>query len=87
MNNFSSSETSDNSDEYFNITQADLDRAIFRIGRNPNASKQSITISLDVDLIEYFKSRAGESGYQILINETLHQAKEREELSWENANN
>jgi len=54
MNNFSSSETSDNSDEYYNITQADLDRAKFRIGRNP--SKRSITLLL-ADLIEYFKSR------------------------------
>lgn len=80
MNNFFSSETSDDSDEYYNVTQADLDRAKFRIGRNLSAEKQSITISLDADLIEYFKSRAGEKGYQILINETLQQAKEREEL-------
>jgi len=41
--------------------------------------KQSITISLDANLIESFKLKAGEVGYQNLINEVLRQAKEQEE--------
>ena len=31
-------------------------------------------------LIEYFKAKAGERGYQTLINDTLRQARERENL-------
>ncbi len=80
MSNFSSSETSNDSDEYPQVTQADLDRAKFRIRLEPSPRKQNITISLDANLIEYFKLKAGENGYQNLINEILRQAKEREEL-------
>lgn len=80
MNKSSSSTIPDDLDEYPNVTQADLDRAKFRVGLEPAPRKQRITISLDANLIEYFKSKAGERGYQTLINETLRQAKERAEL-------
>ena len=62
------------------VTQADLDRATFRVGLKPAPRKQRITISLDITVIEYFKAKAGERGYQTLINETLRQTKEREDL-------
>lgn len=75
-----SSTTSDDHDEYPKVTQADLDRAKFCVGLESPPRKQRITISLDANLIEYFKSKAGERGYQTLINETLRQAKEREDL-------
>ena len=80
MNNLSSSPTSDNRDEYPKVTQADLDRATFRVGLKPAPRKLRITISLDTTVIEYFKAKAGERGYQTLINETLRQTKEREDL-------
>jgi uncharacterized protein (DUF4415 family) len=80
MNNFSSSPTSDERDEYPKVTQADLDRAAFRVGLKPAPRKQRVTILLDTGLIEYFKAKAGERGYQTLINDTLRQAKERETL-------
>lgn len=80
MNNLSSSETFDNFDEYPEVTQADLNRAKFRVGLKSAPEKQSITISLDTNLIEYFKLKAGENGYSSLINEILRQVKEREEL-------
>ncbi len=80
MNNLSSSPTSDDRDEYPKVTQADLDRATFRVGLKPAPRKQRITISLDTTLVEYFKAKAGERGYQTLINEALRQTKEREEL-------
>ena len=80
MKNFSSSPTSDDRDEYPKVTQADFDRATFRVGLKPVPRKQRITISLDTTLIEYFKAKAGERGYQTLINETLRQVKEQEEL-------
>jgi uncharacterized protein (DUF4415 family) len=80
MNNYSSSPTSDDHDEYPKVTQADMDRATFRVGLKPAARKQRVTILLDTGLIEYFKAKAGERGYQTLINDTLRQAKERETL-------
>lgn len=81
MKSFSSSPTSDDRDEYPKVTQRDLDRAIYRVGLKPAPRKQRITISLDTSLVEYFKAKAGKRGYQTLINETLRQAKEREELA------
>ena len=80
MKYFSPSATSDDRDEFPKVTQADLDRATFRVGLKPVPRKQRITISLDTSLVEYFKAKAGMRGYQTLINETLRQAKEREEL-------
>jgi len=80
MNNLSSLEISDIEDEYTEVTQADLDRAVFRVDLKSPVRKQSITIDLDENLIEYFKLKAGESGYQFLINEVLRQAISQEEL-------
>lgn len=82
MNNDYSSPTIDENemDEYPKVTQADLDRATFRVNRKPTPRKQRITMMLDSVLIEYFKTKAGDRGYQTLINETLRQALEREEL-------
>ena len=80
MNSSFSSPTSDDRDEYPGVTQADLDRAAFRVGLGPVPRKQRITISLDTNVVEYFKAKAGKRGYQTLINETLRRATEREEL-------
>lgn len=66
--------------EYPVITQADLDRATFRVGLKPAPRKRRLTILLDTGLIEYFKAKAGERGYQTLINDTLRQAVERDDL-------
>ena len=75
-----STETSDAMDEYPEITQADLDRATLRHRLQPMPRKQRITILLDANLIDYFKAKAGDRGYQTLINETLRRAVEGEEL-------
>jgi len=80
MNNSYSSETFDERDEYPKVTQADLDRATFRVGLKPAQRKRRVTILLDTGLVEYFKAKAGERGYQTLINETLRQAVERDDL-------
>ncbi len=79
-NSFSLPISDDDPDEYPAITQADLDRATFRVGRRPVQRKQRVTIMLDTGLIEYFKAQAGERGYQTLINETLRRAMEAEDL-------
>jgi uncharacterized protein (DUF4415 family) len=80
MNNDFSSRTFDDPDEYLRVTQADLDRATFRVGLKPAPRKRRVTILLDTLLIDYFKAKAGERGYQTLINETLRQSIERDDL-------
>ena len=80
MSNDYSSQTFDEQDEYPKVTQADLDRATYRVGLKPGPRKRRVTILLDAGLIEHFKAKAGERGYQTLINDTLRQAVEREEL-------
>lgn len=67
-------------DDYGEVTQADLDRATYRVARKPQPRKQRITILLDAQLVDYFKAQAGERGYQTLINETLRKAVEQEDL-------
>jgi uncharacterized protein (DUF4415 family) len=80
MSNDYSSEIFDELDDYPKVTQADLDRATFRVGLKPSPRKQRVTIMLDTGLVEYFKAQAGERGYQTLINETLRQAVQGDEL-------
>ena len=45
--------------------------------------KKRISIMLDAAIIEYFKSAAGERGYQTLINETLRKAVSGQALATE----
>ena len=42
--------------------------------------KQRVNIMLDTGVIAFFKSKAGERGYQTLINAALKQAIQQEEL-------
>jgi uncharacterized protein (DUF4415 family) len=80
MSNTSTSPTRDDRDEYPEITQADLDRATFRVGLKPAPRKQRVTIMLDTALIEYFRARSGARGYQTLINDTLRETVARDDL-------
>ncbi|MFM1842364.1 MAG: hypothetical protein RLZZ490_1100 [Cyanobacteriota bacterium] len=80
MNNLSSLEIFDDRDEYPEVTQGDLDQAVFRVGLQPSPRKQSITVDLDENLIAYFKLKAGEEGYKALINEILRQVIRQKEL-------
>ncbi len=45
--------------------------------------KKRISIMLDAAIIEYFKSAAGDRGYQTLINETLKKAVAGESIAQE----
>jgi uncharacterized protein (DUF4415 family) len=66
------------------VTQADLDRGRYRINLKDvsrdewnmaiHAKKQRINIMLDASIVSWFKLQAGDRGYQTLINETLKQA-------------
>jgi len=74
MNSTSSSQIGDELDEYPEITQADFDRAVFRVGLQPTQRRQGVAIVLDASIVEFFKGMAGEGGYQTLINDTLREA-------------
>ena len=80
MSDESTSETFFDPDDYPEWTQADFDRAIYRVNGRPAPRKRRITIMLDEPVIEYFKALAGERGYQTLINETLRQAAQGADL-------
>lgn len=67
------------------ISQADFDngKLILRkrnIGGAVLPAKRRINIFLDSATLEYFKTKAGGRGYQTLINETLKQAMQTENL-------
>jgi uncharacterized protein (DUF4415 family) len=68
------------------MTQADVDggRVVLRKRAATGAvlpAKQRINIFLDSTTLEYFKDKAGGRGYQTLINETLKQAMQAENLA------
>ena len=79
----SSTKISAKSDDAPKVTQADFDRAAYRVAgksvtkpqwqaaMRSRLGKQRISIMLDAPIIEYFKAAAGERGYQTLINDAL----------------
>jgi uncharacterized protein (DUF4415 family) len=66
-------------DEDAPITQADIDGGKLVL-RNRGATgavlptKQRVNIYLDTAIVEHFKAKAGERGYQTMINDALKQA-------------
>jgi uncharacterized protein (DUF4415 family) len=77
MNIKSSSKISDDAPT---VTQADINGARFRVNLQDAPRKQRVNIMLDTGVIAFFKTKAGERGYQTLINETLKQAIHQEEI-------
>ena len=86
MKRTNSTNTSDTSrDDAPQLTTADFARAQHRInGQNVSRDewanavkkqlgKQRVTIMLDTAVLEFFKAKAGERGYQTLINQSLRQ--------------
>lgn len=59
-------------DEYPEVTQSDLDRAVFRRGLKSAVKK--VFIPIDADIVESFKIKAGENDFQQLINDALKKA-------------
>jgi uncharacterized protein (DUF4415 family) len=62
-------------DEDAPITQGDIDagKLVLRARAEGRVvqPKKRVTLYLDASLVEHFKQKAGERGYQTLINETL----------------
>ena len=61
------------SDDAPKVTQAMLDGARFRVGLKDVPRKQRVNIMLDTAVVAAFKIKAGDRGYQTLINEALKQ--------------
>jgi uncharacterized protein (DUF4415 family) len=72
-------------DEDTPITQSDIKSGNLVLRKRgasgailPN--KQRVNIYLDSAIVEYFKAKAGERGYQTLINDALRQALQAESI-------
>ncbi len=58
----------------------DVDRETFANAVTGQLGKQRVSIMLDSAVIEFFKAKAGERGYQTMINQALHQVMHSEQL-------
>jgi uncharacterized protein (DUF4415 family) len=62
-------------------TEADFETAAHRVGLKPvPVKKQKINLSLDPDVVAWFKEQAGGRGYQTLINAALRGAMREKSL-------
>jgi uncharacterized protein (DUF4415 family) len=85
MKPISSTKPTASSDDAPPLTASDLARATLRVGGkkvsreefseavSAHLGKQRVSIMLDGSVIAFFKAKAGERGYQTLINQALHQ--------------
>ena len=54
------------------VTEEQMARAVLRVGGVPvPRGKRRVNMFLDAFIIEYFKAKAGERGYQTLMNDAL----------------
>ena len=58
----------------------DVSREEFAAAVNERMGKQRVSIMLDGSIIAFFRAKAGEHGYQTLINQALHQAMTGEQI-------
>lgn len=58
----------------------DVSREQFSAAVSERLGKQRVSIMLDGSVIAFFKAKAGERGYQTLINQALRQAMTGEQI-------
>lgn len=58
----------------------DVGRDEFAAAVSERLGKQRVSIMLDGSIIAFYKAKAGERGYQTLINQALHQAMTGEQI-------
>ncbi|QXL83407.1 BrnA antitoxin family protein [Comamonas sp. NLF-1-9] len=58
----------------------DVDRAEFATAVRERLGKQRVSIMLDGEVLAFFRAKAGERGYQTLINQALREAMASERL-------
>lgn len=75
MNGNTTLPVSDDPDDAPVWTESDFAKATHRVGLKPAPSKKiKINITLDPDVVAWFKHEAGGRGYQTLINAALREA-------------
>jgi len=84
--------TAEEYDDIPELTDEDLKRGVWKIGArvvseaegraafSAALKKQKINITLDPDVLAWYKQRAGGRGYQTLINATLREAMRGEQI-------
>ena len=58
----------------------DVSREEFAAAAQEKLGKQRVSIMLDASVIAFFKAKAGERGYQTLVNQALHQVMAGEQI-------
>ncbi len=58
----------------------DVSREEFAAAAQEKLGKQRVSIMLDASVIAFFKAKAGERGYQTLVNQALHQIMAGEQI-------
>ena len=58
----------------------DVSREEYSTAVQEKLGKQRVSIMLDGAVIAFFKAKAGDRGYQTLINQALHQAMTAEQM-------
>ena len=58
----------------------DVSREEFAVAAQKKLGKQRVSIMLDASVIAFFKAKAGERGYQTLVNQALHQVMAGEQI-------
>ncbi len=62
------------------VALKDVSQSDFSAAVQQRLGKQRVSIMLDGSVIAFFKAKAGERGYQTLINQALHQSMVGEQL-------
>jgi uncharacterized protein (DUF4415 family) len=58
--------------DLLDISEEQMKRAVLRVnGKSVDRGKQRVNMFLDTFIVEHFKAKAGDRGYQTLINEAL----------------
>jgi len=63
----------DDLDEVPPLTAEDFARAVHRVGLKPVGKKLKINLTLDPDVVAWYKEKAGGRGYQTLMNAALRE--------------
>ncbi|MCW5575018.1 MAG: BrnA antitoxin family protein [Burkholderiales bacterium] len=80
MKSKSSPATSETKAPRLRVGLKDVGREAFSAAVNEHLGKQRVSIMLDGAVIAFFKAKAGERGYQTLINQALRQAMAGEQI-------
>ncbi|MDR1275933.1 MAG: BrnA antitoxin family protein [Candidatus Accumulibacter sp.] len=65
---------SDDLDEVPPLTAEDFAKGVHRVGLKPVGKKLKINMTVDPDIVAWFKASAGGRGYQTLMNAALRKA-------------